>query len=310
MSDFFGDFINQQGTRTMGLLQGLGVGVAASTQANAIGYASSLISQLVSGANIQHGRYVYNQSALAISSAKIPVMEYSGVVPDVQGGIPPQYMVTIQNSYNKVIRATLQESFMMSTTSDWIPFLNPKISDNLVKLGALFHMSLFPRFASRRVWRGTSPIQMKLRLKFEAVNNSWQEVVLPCLRLMQMSLPGEGGIKPFQRFGSSFTIPVLEPPGPSPFMLNEDVKTNFETGNLTSFTNRLNQIVVSGSDQIRIKIGRLVEFNNVIVESVQVEYLNKFGSDGKPVGARVEITFSTYEIYTKEAIEESHNPQG
>ena len=332
MSNFFGDFVDQTVTRTMGTLQNLGVGIVKSAQANAIGYANATINrvlagapssvrtglslggilgQVIAGTNIQYNRFVYSNT-LAMASAQTPMMEYSGLVPDVQGDIPPQYIITIQNSYNRVVRAALQEAFSMSTTSEWIPFLNPKLSDTLVKATALFHMSLFPRFASRRVWRGTSPIQMKLRLKFEAVNDSWREVVLPCLRLMQMSLPGTGQRRPFSWIEglSNVAVPVLEPPGPSPFMLDDNIKTNWDTGNLTDVRNRLNSIVASGSDQIRIKIGRLLQFDNVIVENVQVEYSNKFDMNGRPIGAVVDIAFSTYEIYTKEAIEESHITQG
>jgi hypothetical protein len=122
-----------------------------------------------------------------------------------------------------------------------------------------------------------------MKLHFEAVNDVVTEVLQPCVGLQALVLPRGGLMNNF----------FLVPPGPSPFQL----PTNKEGKSIVNLDHT--------GDKIDVNIGDFIKFESIIVENVRISYENRM-SDKGPVGAVAEVTFSTYEMLTKEGLEEAY----
>lgn len=175
------------------------------------------------------------------------------------------------------IRALLQEKFEMATESDWSPLTAATIVTRFgSEAAALVQRSLVSRWLSRRIWRGTTPIDFTLNLKFEAERDPLREVKLPCIELQRLNLPYVG----LKTAGEMF----LSPPGPAPIQLG------------TPEDKGMGEI-------INITIGGLVYIKRCVVKRVNVVYHPRFGIGGLPMGADVSINFQTFEIMTKESLD-------
>ncbi len=176
-----------------------------------------------------------------------------------------------------IIRALLQEKFEMATESDWAPLTAATIVTRMgAETAALFQRSLVSRWLSRRIWRGTSPIDFTLKLRFEAESDALREVKLPCVELQRLNLPYVGNKVAGEYF--------LSPPGPAPIQLGTPDDKGF-------------------GEIINITIGGLVYIKRCVVKRVAVTYHDRFEIGGLPMGADVLINFQTYEIMTKESLD-------
>ena len=175
------------------------------------------------------------------------------------------------------IRALLQEQFEMATEADWSPLTAATIVTRFgAEAAALVQRSLVSRWLSRRIWRGTSPIDFTLKLRFEAERDALREVKLPCMELQRLNLPYVGNKVAGEMF--------LSPPGPAPIQLG------------TPEDKGMGEI-------INITIGGLVYIKRCVVKRVSVTYHDRFEVGGNPLGADVLINFQTYEIMTKESLD-------
>jgi hypothetical protein len=214
------------------------------------------------------------------------------------------YVIKVRSKALKyTVIAFMQDKIGVRVGSNWEPFLPlgtvGKVAQDAFQ--ALFKKALVTRFTSRRIWRGTSPIEMNLTFNFQAIDDPYNEVVLPAQVLMQMCLPGEG-----ERFAN--TIPLLTPPGPSPYKIgggNEEViDYNRVNANKSSKDNIQSGLKYLGKgDEIDIKIGNFMHYKSVIIKDVQPVFDTRMHKSGYPIGAEVNIVFETYEIMTKEALE-------
>jgi len=218
----------------------------------------------------------------------------AGVPDSVLSGISNRYIVTLRTSFpsgggyfgsfqNLVINAYLQENIVFDSSSRWdgiVQELPGKVQDfisNAETLANVFGKSLITTLSTRRRWAGSEPLGITLKLQFEAVNNVEDEVLKPCMILQQLTLP-RGGVA--NALG-------LTPPGPFPFKVSAD-KGWEDIGEYTS-----------------IDIGGFVVLNSVIVENVQVKFLNRMSQSG-PVGAEVILKISSYEMLTKEGLAKAY----
>jgi len=212
-----------------------------------------------------------------------------GYITSSFGNTPAQYQVLIHSSLRThadrsetLVKALMQNNFEMRVEGDWVAM--PQITDALGGLGTFiqkwgeqtaqtFGFSTKTLFNSRRMWNGSSPIEIPLTLKFEAIRDPYNEVYMACKALQKMALPGILSKTASAGIG-------LIPPGPSPVY-----------GNSTS-----------QGDKIRIMIGRFLVFNLVIIKSVNVEFSARMTEQGLPLGAKVDLMFQTYEIQTKTSL--------
>lgn len=200
-----------------------------------------------------------------------------------------------------VVKGLLPNRITFEVESDWVPFipLNVGIADKVFQ--AATGASLTTQFSSRRIWKGTSPVQISMELKFEAIQNARREVIEPCIRLMQMTLPKVGYDVQHGQF--EFSIPVLIPPGPSPFA-GFSGKGSLTKQLISYFNKDAASSIFQGGDQISLSIGDYLKFDNVIIKTVRPDFDSRIGIDGYPIGASVNIILQTYEMITSNKLDE------
>lgn len=209
-----------------------------------------------------------------------------GVLPEIARDVPSELTVLIEGRKSPTdspyieIYALLQDTFVLSTKSEWEPFnpLGDIIPEEVKALGAAFGKSFQTRVSSRRFWKGTEPLDLKIELKFEAYKDTYKEVVEPCMNLQKLALPSGG------MFGQ---YNLLTPPGPNPFTLKSEQATRGEL--------------------ITIYIGRFLVFESVVVKDVSTTFSDRIARNGHPVSASTTITFQTYEVYTKEMLQTAYH---
>jgi len=209
---------------------------------------------------------------------------------DVGRNVPEAQLITIsafseQSSAFGTITGTLQDKFSLNVTSNWESFI-PAIASIWDTLSqATIGESFYNPITSRRIWKGTSPLKLTVELYFISITDTQIEVINPCLVLQRMCLPSIGTDIPLPNlpFLNGNSLRLLNPPGPSPFHIDQN-------GNQTD----------GKGDQITIDIGGIFKFNSVILKDVTVEYDNKMDVNGLPISAKARIEFETYEILTKE----------
>jgi hypothetical protein len=205
-----------------------------------------------------------------------------------------KWTVNITTDTGLDLTAWLQEKFVFNVSSDWtdiakIEGLTGVVSD---AFQAVTQKSLMSTINTRRKWRGSSPVSLTMKLKFEAFENVRDEVIKPCQYLQALTLPS-GGNQDFLANEQLF----LTPPGPNPFYfpVKEGVPEAVK-----------GKGIFGPGQQISISIGGgFVNFRSVIVTSVEVTFESRMTADG-PVGAEVVVNFQTYEMLTKERLAEAY----
>jgi len=234
--------------------------------------------------------------------------------------IPPEYLAKVTSIRNgATIISPLQNDIMIRVESRW----EPLVPTSLLATGNLIvqaltegRKSLITKATSRRVWSGSSPMILSLRMRFEAVVDPFVEVAEPCRILQSMSLPSEPGGAKANQIGVTNhqmiqdvanhldKLPFLGPPGPTPFttegVLNLQ-RASSELGDTTGIVEGL-----KGGDKIMVELGRFLTFYNVIVREVTATVPIKFDQHGSPVSATVLVIFETYEMMTVEGLSDAY----
>ena len=240
--------------------------------------------------------------------------------------IPLEYLVRI-TSYRlgSTVIAPIQEDVVLGVESQWDPVVPTSIlrSANVLiqaagkVLGEPELRSAITSATTRRIWSGTSPISVSLRLKFEAVEDAYNEVVEPCRLLQTMAIPSDpnfGGGTEFDMKEADYhsvtgikkiisNFPALQPPGPSPFELQ-----GIMSGGINYLNKSHSDILggLAGGDFIIIELGTFLTFWNVVIREDSVTYKTKFDRFGYPISAEAVIRFETYEMPTKESLESTY----
>jgi len=223
-----------------------------------------------------------------------------GIPDSVLSGISARYIVKITANYGQslatqglgqldksmapqqqefVVNGYLQDKIAMTASSKWegltqaIPGMQFIEGALDTASQALSGTSTRTPLTTRRKWAGSDPIGMSMKLKFEAFEDAYSEVIMPCIGLQGLTLP-RGGV------GNTF---FLTPPGPNPF--NIKLKSGVE---------------LERNESITIDIGGgFLKFDSVIIKSVKVVFENRMTERG-PVGAEADIDFETYQMLTRE----------
>lgn len=240
--------------------------------------------------------------------------------------IPDEYLVRITSYRNRcTVIAPLQEAISLNVESLWEPIVPTSIlrtANMVLQAASEGKRSAITSATTRRLWSGTSPISIVLRLKFEAVIDPYDEVLEPCRLLQTMAVPSdpstdrEGGrgvltdlakkikdLKFNEAYDAISNLPMLTPPGPSPFVWDGLLsgQTNYTEKNRSDIEES-----IEGGDFIMVELGTFLTFWNVIVRRGGVNYDVKFDKSGYPISAQAEILFETYEMPTKESLEYSY----
>ncbi|MHA2023181.1 MAG: hypothetical protein ACTSWQ_05930 [Candidatus Thorarchaeota archaeon] len=250
-------------------------------------------------------KYVSEISGLTppVRNGTVGAARYSGPIdvgyPKARKDIPEQYMVTIRSSFGQgvVIRAAIQDKLAFEVSSDWQPFLSSVIPRSI---NATFQFAtgkaLLNRFASRRIWLGTTPLSITLPLKFEATQDANVEVVSACRALQKLVLPSQsGGIN-----ATTYDKLTSIPPGPSPYSIKQ---LNMYLSKSESPTIQKGEHWGGRGDVISVRLGKMVYLKPVIISKVNVSFSPQLTIEGFPIGATAEVSIQTYEVLTKEALD-------
>lgn len=243
------------------------------------------------------------------------------------GPVPDDYLITVTSIKNRCsIVGIMQDDIKMRVESQWdlvlpagIASLANQITQAITSQTPLGTRALIPQIATRRMWVGTSPIQMELAFRFEAVSDARSEVVMACQKLQALACPSVAqdvfdtskmtgwGAKLVSTVNKAINSIGLTPPGPSPF---PDWKGTSDEINNLKHGGLLDPTLLSSfknGDFIIVEIGRLVTFWNVIVRSVDVTYQPRMTSEGDSVSATAYVNFETYEMPTIEDLNSAYN---
>jgi len=239
--------------------------------------------------------------------------------------IPKEYLVRI-SSYRlrTVVIAPMQEAISMNVESQWEPLV-PTSLLRTAQAPVQFLTQILRGEArtpitsatSRRIWTGTSPMVISLKLKFEAVQDPYREVVEPCRILQTMAAPSDPttdrdhkgiienarSLDPKIVANTIASFPALQPPGPTPFTWDNLI------GGQVNYADKSREDIeksAKGGDFIIIEFGTFLTFWNVIIRESGVEYDIKFTEEGYPISAHAAVTFETYEMPTKESLKFSY----
>jgi len=253
-------------------------------------------------------------------SAGFTLERYGYVTADGEP-VAPEYLVRITSYRNKcTVVGVLQEDITMRVESRWeyvVPTAILDLANLAIQAVSSGRWSVITKATSRRIWQGSSPLQISLNLKFEAVEDPYREVVQPCKFLQAMTLPANikfeqswakarPGIVETAKHEVRETLKgvagtFLSPPGPTPFT-TKGLFTRDSTRSIDEIVNDL-----KGGDIIKVDIGRFLSFWNVVVKNVTPVFHSKFVRKGDPISAQVNIVFESYEMMTVETLEEAYS---
>lgn len=294
------DNLTATSTRVMGTINQQALGNSGGVKDTNIADAVRTVSS-VTGLNIAQNKTfstIYSIARKFGLTSKFNLIN-CGTPESILSQAPSQYVINILGTsvakdasgnsktlYN--INALLQERIKIRTSATWESLTPNSFSATINSISqGVTGLSVASSLATRRIWTGTKPLELEITFKFEAQEDPKMEVVYPSLVLKQMSLPGRsftGGAELF-----------LIPPGPSPFSEVQDVLRNIG----------VTKGISGGGEETTLSIGSFLRFKRVIIDSVDSVYDARFGVDNNPMGATVKVVFSTYEIMTKESLEES-----
>ena len=258
-----------------------------------------------SGNALSQSVYKDTRKTSAPGNAKSVKFQKVGYVPDGVK-LPSEYLVSITSYRSRTtVTGILQDDMMIGVESIWEPFIPTEQygpADSLVQALSASKWSLVSKATSRRKWKGSTPLEISMMLKFRAVEDAFKEVVEPCRILQGLALPSEG--KDAQELktlsDARKAIPFLAPPGPSPFT-TEDL-LNRASGRIQDI--KQDQILqgLRGGDLIVLKFGRFLTLFNVILKSAKANYAPRFDNRGNPIAADITLVFESYEVMTSESL--------
>jgi len=251
------------------------------------------------------------------------VLSECGYRPDGEG-LVPEYLARITSFRNAVtVVGILQEDILTKVESKWEPLVPYSLlakGNTAVQVLTKSRKSLITKSTSRRMWQGSSPMVLNLKLRFEAIEDPFTDVVEPVRILQSMALPSDSSesfdrSQPSQKLtslsglisaGKAYLggVPVLGPPGPTPFTTEGLLNLKGPTGDFSESTKTIEGL--KGGDLIMVELGRLLTFYNVIVSSVTGSHAIKFDQYGDAVSAEVNVVFETYEMMTVESLKDSY----
>lgn len=250
-----------------------------------------------------------------------------GYIPDGDP-VSDVYLARVTSIRNKVsVVGLLQEDILMRVESRWDPFIpvamlakGNMLMQMMTEAGGGGPKSLVTKAASRRLWVGTTPMTLSLKLKFEAINDSYKDVVEPCRILQSLALPSEptagvskdtetavNKLKSDQTLGNVWnvvkTLPFLSPPGPSPFSWEGILSSRKPINELN-----ISSIIegTKGGDRIMLQLGKFLRFDDVIIKEVSTAFHIKMDESGDPVSSDISIIFETYEIPTVQSLAQAY----
>lgn len=172
----------------------------------------------------------------------------------------------------------LENDISLGISNDFQPLLSGNVGGVMSFLSSLSGGAVSAGFRQQgfQIWRGTSPIELKLSVSLHMVTSGRLDVVKPAENLMAYSVPdlNENG------WG-------LTPPGASVLaILGEE--TAQDLGD--------NYNVSSGKGWVSVTVGSYIQLDKCIIKNVIPTYSLQEDSEGYPISCKLDIDISTLDI--------------
>lgn len=263
---------------------------------------------------------VYTEPQTRPASVRMTRTSYP--LPDqLKARIDPNQLVRVRamsETSNELvdIEAVLQKPLVVVTAATWRDF--PPLSSvgnafgaspeqqsrasalsGLVKEAAyaVSGVSMISTIGTRRRWTGSTPVRISVDLRFESWNDADEEVLLPAMKLLALPLPNRSGVS---LGGVDF---FLTPPGPAPYPANLLGKIANVVG--SGDVSKLKDIAKSTGEQVTIKFGGVMTMRRCVIVESGVTWDTRCDARGIPLAANVRLVTETFEIMTKESLQEA-----
>lgn len=209
-----------------------------------------------------------------------------------------KFKVSVATPLYKV-EAPLPQDFGFTVGSEYTtPFDIGNLSGGLQKLYAVGGISNSPGLRMRKMYANPEPTELSFDMEFAAYHSAKEDVVVPIVTLMLMSLGRvvtsedvENAIEKFGKLASS---------GASLFGFGEEGVTSVSTSakqtisdpNVSSNTSRLLEMInlISAPDVCTISFGDFLVIDKAYITSTAVSFSNVLDRDGYPMSGKVSVT--------------------
>lgn len=211
------------------------------------------------------------------------------------------YIVQIRREWGgHNISANAQAKLQIQVNNQWVNILqalgfsgsssNPitkLIGDSINALQLFSGNNFLPEIATSHVWRGSNGIEIQLVLRFDAVNDAFEDVVKPTKSLIAMYMPRRddsatisgaldslsSALPGLDKLSGLVKSSFLNPPGPTPY--------EYATGS-------------AARKMISVMLGKALLIPKLIPTALAWEFENRFTDEGHPVAAQVTCGFISY----------------
>lgn len=147
---------------------------------------------------------------------------------------------------------------------------------------------------TKRIWRGSEPIDFSLPLLFDAEENTFEDVHETCTLLSSLALPDFGGGA--ASIGNGL-YSALDNMGRRAI----NAWNTMLDGNLGGVMHPPNPTRLGDYNRVDIRIGRMWLIENVTILGAElIEDVNRLGREGYPLAGGVTLRVSTELVWTKE----------
>jgi len=179
---------------------------------------------------------------------------------DIIGFLPESLAINLSSNWDSILKSFIG-SGQASGAGGSIVDKGLEKSQQLMQIfgakTAYTKLSTFP------TWTGTEPLEFSIPFRFDAVNDTEQDVVKPWVSLLKAVCPTEDGL-------------TLRAPGPEVII---DEKTKLP--------------VFKDDKTLVLRIGTFIFIEGVIITSVNNTMFSKFDIKGRPIQAQADVTLRT-----------------
>jgi hypothetical protein len=209
------------------------------------------------------------------------------------------YVARVMQNGKLIAKGYLPESLTLGVSAEWSePFAQAGGGAVTDAIQMLTNRRMVNQAQTIQVWQGTTPVKFSLRFHFVANSDPDAEVVGPIMALMRLVLPTKAN-------------GLLKPPGPDLEFLagtGAAISDSFATvksaitggaGPTTTPGQDVKNVIDGAKGKISLFIGSFLSFDNVVLENVDAEFDTMFDRNGRPISAKVDVSFKTFMILTQ-----------
>lgn len=203
-------------------------------------------------------------------------------------------------SYKLVVKAPLPESFNIGAGSEinspFASFASDGTAASLLALttGASSRIGI----TTKKLFMGPDQPDISVDLKFEAYYSAYEEVLIPCIKLLLMSTGDERDL--LKDTGLKSVLQSITEKLQSSAQVDEsDVSKTIKTDNVGT-DDLINYLKTPSA--LKVKFGNVLTVYNAFLSSVSVNFSNVLDHNFLPMEATVSVTITPQDPFTKKTL--------